>query len=724
MIAAQDQTRLRKVEGGSKSAPERTIRRTVRDDGVCLLNFDRPGSSANVFDLRTLAELAEELDFLERQPQLRGLVLTSAKRSIFIAGADLKAMQESASPDQVRELIGYGQAVMNRLAALPFPTAAAIHGAALGGGYEICLACDWRVASTDRVTKIGLPETQIGLIPAWGGCTRLPRLIGLPKALDVILGGKTLSPKPALKLGMVDELAPVEYLVNTAIKKIQLGKSHRPGHAVFNNSLVASFVASRARKQVMQKTRGHYPAVLTALEVVTRGVSQPMIVSLTLERDGVLKLAQGEACHNLIRVFFLQERAKKLNVSGQAPAANEKPIARTAVIGAGVMGAGIAQWLSARGLSVILRDINTEQVAKGMASIARLYQDGVKRHVFTPRDARDGLDRIHPAPTAVSLHNADLVIEAAVETLGLKQKIFEQLGEQTSEETILATNTSALPVSEIAAVTRRPERVVGLHFFNPVHRMQLVEIVAARQTAPEVVARAVRFTQQIGKLPVVVKDSPGFLVNRILMPYLIEAGNLFEAGASVADLDEAMLDFGMPMGPMRLLDEVGVDVALHVARTMGAKFSDRMRVPECLDEMVKTGLLGRKSGAGFYIHDKSKEAQPHPLVAKFARGQKARALPHKELEERMVFLMLNEAARCLEEEIVSAPADVDFAMIMGTGFAPFRGGPLRYADSLGAARLTGAMEHLVDNGAVQFTPCALLRRMAGEGVKFYPDKGG
>ncbi|TAK97755.1 MAG: fatty acid oxidation complex subunit alpha FadJ [Verrucomicrobia bacterium] len=727
MIAAQDQATVRTTERASKPtpvAPERTIRRTVRDDGICLLTFDRPGSSANVFDLRTLAELAEELDFLERQPQLRGLVLTSAKRSIFIAGADLKAMQQGASLDQVRELIGYGQAVMNRIAALPFPTVAAIHGAALGGGYEICLACDWRVASLDRATKIGLPETQIGLLPAWGGSTRLPRLIGLPKALDMILAGKTLAAKPALKLGLVDELAPVEYLVEAAVKKIQRGKPHRPSHWLFNNKLAAAFIARRARKQVLHKTRGNYPAVLEALEVVTRGVSQPTLVSLTLERDGILKLVQGEACHNLIRVFFLQERAKKLTLPAVARGADPKPISRTAVIGAGVMGAGIAQWLSARGLPVILRDLNAEQVGKGMASIARLYQDGAKRHLFTPVEARDGLDRVSPAPTEVPLTHLDLVIEAAVETLDLKKKIFARLGELAGEETILATNTSALSVSEIAAATRRPERVVGLHFFNPVHRMQLVEIVAAPQTAPDVLARALRFTQQIGKLPVVVKDSPGFLVNRILMPYLIEAGNLFECGAGIVDLDETMLDFGMPMGPLRLLDEVGLDVALHVAETLAAKFGDRLKIPESLVAMTKAGLLGRKSGAGFYVHGKSKEAQPHPLVSKFVRGQSMRALSRLELQERMTLLMVNEAARCLEEQIISEPADVDFAMIMGTGFAPFRGGPLRYADSLGAAKVVAAMEFLVDNGATHFAPCALLKSLAANGKGFYHGKGG
>ncbi len=559
----------------------RAVHLSVRDDDICVLTFDRPGSAANLFDRSTLEELREALDWIAGQSQIKGLVLTSAKRSIFIAGADLKMLTGDAPPEAVREVVEVGQDVMNRLAALPIPTVAAIHGAAVGGGYELCLACDYRVASPDRATKIGLPETQLGLLPAWGGSTCLPRLIGLPKALDVILGGKTLAPKQALRYGMVDELVPAEYLVEVAARKLRQGKRRASGKGWVNNRLVAAIIAARLRHQLLKKTRGHYPAVLKAMEVVTRGVSKSLPGAMALERDGLVELVQTEACHNLIQVFFLQERAKKLSLPESSAARGASGTAallsHAAVIGAGVMGAGIAQWLSARQLRVILRDINTEQVAKGMANITALFREGQKRHVFTPREARDGLDRIYPAATDVPLRHVQLVIEAATENLELKKKIFQRLDELAGDDTILATNTSALPVSELAGGTRRPERVVGLHFFNPVHRMQLVEIIAARQTAPEVLGRALRFVQQIGKLPVIVKDSPGFLVNRILVPYLLEAGNLFEAGASIADLDEAMLDFGMPMGPMRFLDEVGLDAALNVSKTLAATFSHFQR---------------------------------------------------------------------------------------------------------------------------------------------------
>ncbi len=457
------------IEAGPRVAirdsSPRTIQHTIREDGICVLTFDRPGSSANIFDRATLEELRQELDF--------------------IAGLDLRVMNEAAPLAVVRELIEFGQGLMSRIAALPVTTVAAIHGAAMGGGYEISLACDYRLASPDRSTRIGLPETKIGLLPAWGGATRLPRLIGLPKALDFILAGKTVTSSQALRLGMVDEVVPAEYLVEAAAKKIRQGKPPRPAHRPVNNALAAKAIALRLRPQLLKKTRGHYPSVLKAFEVMTQGISKSIPASLALERDGVMELVQTDACRNLIRAFFQQERAKKRTLDGPPPAADPKPVARAAVIGAGVMGAGIAQWLSARQVPVLLRDINAEQVAKGMTGIARIYRDGVKRRTFTPREARDGLDRIYPAPDETPLRQVDLVIEAAVENLELKKKIFHRLDELAGADTILATNTSALPVSELAAGTRHPERVVGLHFFNPVHRMQLVEIVAARQTAPD-----------------------------------------------------------------------------------------------------------------------------------------------------------------------------------------------------------------------------------------------
>ena len=763
-----------------------SIRREINADQICILTFDRPDSSANIFDRTTLAELDRHLDFLRADASLKGLVLVSAKKSIFIAGADLLSIFAETRPEALRELIELGQRVFNRIAHLPCPTVAAIHGAALGGGCEIALACDWRVASTDSVTKIGLPETQLGLLPAWGGSTRLPRLIGLPKALEIILAGKSLAPKPALKCGLVDALVPREYLLPTAMKKIREGKPHRASRPFTNNALVAAVIAARAKAQLQKKTRGHYPAVTKALEVVTKGISRSISDSLQLEVEGVEELGKTETTRNLLRLFLLQERAKKLklrggpeivasatladvepgfqpggknrvtekvsgkmerfqtadDLSGRQDAAlydrpgGPPPLSRPAlsasgvaspagncaVIGAGVMGAGIAQWLSAKKLSVILRDVSPEQIARGLSNISKLYAEGKKRHTFTAVEARAGLDRIHPAAAEVPLRNVDFVIEAAVEEMAPKKEIFRKLDALAGEQTILATNTSALSVAEIAAATVHPERVVGIHFFNPVHRMQLVEVVRAPQTSPAAVQRAIQFVQQIGKLPLLVNDSPGFLVNRILIPYLIEAGLLFESGASARDLDEAMLDFGMPMGPLRLLDEVGLDVAHHICGTLAEKFHGRFPVPSLLDKMVKAKMLGRKSGRGFYVHARGKQSPKLNAEAEaFRTGDSARALTREQSQVRMVLLMINEAARCLEERVVASADDVDFGMVMGTGFAPFRGGPLRHADAVGAAQIVVAMRHWVGTGATWFEPCALLQELAERGGKFHSD---
>ena len=706
-----------------RPAPEAkppSISRHVGDDQVCVLTFDRPNSSANVFNKATLDELDNQLDFITADDQIKGVVLTSSKPSIFIAGADIKAVASSDQRD-LREFIELGQSVFNRLANLRIPTVAAVHGACVGGGYEVSLACDYRIASPDRATKIGLPEIQLGILPAWGGSTRLPRLVGLPRALDIILAGKTIAAKQALKYGMVDEVAPREYLVEVARKRILSGdiqKLHRKKFALTNNSVVAKIIARKAKSTLLAKTRGHYPAPLKALEVVTRGLPKSVEQSLALESVAVEQLAQTDACRNLIRIFLMQEKAKKLSSGSEEE--KSAAVKKIAVIGAGVMGAGIAQWASARGMEVIMRDINAEQVAKGMASMAKLYQDGARRHAFTAVEARAGMDRIHPAPGEVPLVGTEIVIEAAVERMDLKKQIFSRLDATAPANTILATNTSALSISELAEATSRPERIVGIHFFNPVHRMQLVEVVVGKRTDAEVVRRSVRFVQQLGKLPVVVKDSPGFLVNRILMPYLIEAGRLFENGARVEDIDKAMLEFGTPMGPLRLIDEVGVDVAQHVADTLAKAFAPRLETPALLARMLEAKLLGRKGGRGFYLYARKGKEQVNAEVDKLRKTSGCARLTQQDLCTRMSLLMINEAARCLEEEIVVSAEDVDFGMIMGTGFAPFRGGPLRYADSLGIKAVVDQMKRLVQAGEGRFAPCALLQQMADQDRTFYP----
>lgn len=657
--------------------PSRRVHLEMTEEGAAVLLFDHPGKSANIFDLDTLEELEEHLDHLA--PSLaRGVVFFSAKPRIFLAGADL-TMLSGARASELRSLIERGQRVFGKIAALEMPTVAAIHGACLGGGLELALACDCRLVSPDKVTKIGLPETQLGILPAWGGSTRLPRLLGLPAALGIILGGKPLPAKRARKLGLVDAVVPKERLREAALAALDEPVPRRKSRFLTNNPLSASLIRCLTKRKVLAKTRGHYPAQERALEVVTRAGSGREADSLRREVDAILDLAGTESTRNLLRLFHLQDFAKKFRFDASLDPAELAPIERSAVIGAGVMGSGIAQWFAARGLPVILQDISPEAVASGVASVRRLFDQAVKRHIFTPHEAERALDLVAPAHRPVPLERCDLVVEAAVEDLEVKKKIFADLCGRVRDDAILATNTSALPIGELGGAdgVTHPERIAGLHFFNPVSRMKLVEVVVAPRTSPETVERLLRFVRGIGKLPVVVKDSPGFLVNRVLMPYLVEAGRLVERGHSPARIDRALVDFGMPMGPLRLLDEVGLDVALHVAGTLSASFGERFVIPPVLEDLVEKGHLGRKSGRGFYDYESGK-TRPADLGTGPVREQ----LSEAEIAERLVGLMVEEAERCLEEGIVKSRDEIDLAMILGTGFPPFRGGPMAYGEAV------------------------------------------
>jgi 3-hydroxyacyl-CoA dehydrogenase/enoyl-CoA hydratase/3-hydroxybutyryl-CoA epimerase len=707
------------------------ILRTLSPDCVCTLTFDRPGSSANVFDRATLEELDAHLAAIEADATLRGVILASAKPKIFIAGADLNALAHDTDSAALGEIVDLGHRVFGRLARLPIPSVAAIHGTCLGGGLELALACDWRLASLDKATKLGLPETQLGILPAWGGSTRLPKLIGLPAALGLILTGKQLAGAPALKAGVIDAVAHREHLLETAHQLLARGKRPEKSPPLANRPPLASIVAFKARRDVLRKTRGHYPAPLKAIAVCTRAAAAPLEVGLAAERAAFLELVRTPECRALMSLFFLQERAKKLHPapppsrhSPEArPEAAAAPVRRLAVIGAGTMGAGIAQWASARGFPVRLKDVSPDALARGLHAIEKVYADAVKRRVFTLPEATAGLDRIVPLHTDAPLHDVDLVIEAALEQLDVKQKIFRDLEARVGPQAVLATNTSALSIDAIAAGLQRPERVVGLHFFNPVHRMQLVEIVRGPRTAPETLATALQFVKALGKLPVIAQDRPGFLVNRILLPYMVEAVWLFTEGVPAAEIDRLMLDFGMPMGPLRLCDEVGLDVAQHVAKDLERRLPGAVPINDTLEKMVARGWLGKKSGRGFYLHEakaRGEQAAPNP-EARALQAETPRASDAATRTDRLVLVMVNEAARVLAEGVVASPEDVDFGMIMGTGWAPFRGGPCRYADTLGAGEVVRRLDRLAREVAPHFKPADKLREMALLGRGFYAD---
>jgi len=672
------------------------IRREIGDDRVCLLTFDRPESGANIFDAATMSELSEHVDVIEGDQSLRGLIITSAKKSIFIAGADLKTLLKQARTGELGAFIAEGQRVFNRIAALKIPSVAAIHGACAGGGYEVTLASDWRVASDDPATRIGLPETTLGLIPAWGGSTRLPRLIGEDNAAEVILKGKLYSASEALKIGLVDEVVTREKLLDAARRLI--GKGRRPP---------AKISRSKGKTPVPSDPKS---ARARALGIITTRGTNAIDESLKLELDAIVDLGKTESTQNLIRNFFLAEKYKK----GTSKAQFEK-VAHAAVIGAGVMGSGIAQWLSARGVTVILRDVNRELLDRGLVNIEKTYADAVKRGLVAEEKAKQGRARIVASTAPMELRDVQFVIEAASEKIDIKKEIFRELSMQAGPKTIIATNTSALPVSELADCTVSPDRVIGLHFFNPVSRMKLVEVVVAKETSDETKEHALAFVRQIGKLPIVVRDAPGFLVNRVLFPYLLEAAELFESGVELDRIDEKLVKWGMPMGPLRLIDEIGLDVTLDIAATLEKAYGRRDRAPEILQRMRESKLLGRKSDAGFYKYE-GKQQSPNESLVQWRRAGSARN--DVDLANRLMFLMINEAARCIEEEVVEAPEDADYGMILGTGFAPHRGGPLRFAEHFGLKKVIDEMNRLAQSDD-RFEPCEILKKHARDGTKFY-----
>ncbi len=702
------------------SAP--MIRRETSDDQICVLTFDRPDSGANIFDAATLDELNEQLDGVEKDASLRGLILASAKKSIFVAGADLKTLLQGARTGEMREFIERGQQVFNRLANLRIPTVAAIHGASAGGGYEVALACDYRVASDAPATRIGLPETTLGLIPAWGGCTRLPRLIGASDAAAVILKGKLYSAQEAFKLGLVDDVAPQDQLLDSARQKLRAGKRKMVGSSRRDDRTPQRGVPTRVAGN---------PALERAGEIINKTLSISPDESLRLELEGIVDLGKTESTQNLIRNFFLAEKYKK----GTSRMPSEK-IVHAAVIGAGVMGSGIAQWLSSRGVTVILRDVARQQIDRGLANIEKIYADAVKRGLMPEEKAKQGRARICGSTAPMELRDVQFVIEAASEKMEIKKEVFRELAMEAGPKSIIATNTSALPVSELADMTVSPEHVIGLHFFNPVSRMKLVEVVIAKQTSDETRDRSLAFVRQIGKVPVIVRDSPGFLVNRVLFPYLLDAAELFESGVDAERIDRALVEWGMPMGPLRLIDEIGVDISIDIGNTLEKTYGQRDHVPTVLLWLRDQQMLGRKTGAGFYKYE-GKMQTPNESLAQWrvvagggdpgrgessTKSQPASSPPATadDIALRLVLLMVNEAARCVEDGVVESPEDADYGMILGTGFAPVRGGPLRFAEHLGVGKVCEELERLAQTEE-KFAPCKILKRHARDGTKFYEE---
>ena len=682
-----------------------------------------------------MKELDALVDQLAARKEIKGLVLFSGKPDIFIAGADVKEFS-SASEASVRETIERGQRVFGKIANLPFPTVAAIHGACLGGGCETALAMDWRLATDSKKTSIGLPEIKLGIIPAWGGTTRLPRTIGLAGGLDIILAGKALDAKRAKKAGLVDEAVPEPMLREVALafargkfgtkKRANAGPGGGPARvreAAGAEKLLEGFgkgiVFSKARASVMKATRGQYPAPLEALAAIEKGYRAPLDQALALEVEAILRLVKTPVVRHLVGLFFQMEDVKK--ETGVAAGVKPRKVSRVGVLGAGVMGGGIAQLAADKGYPVRMKDIKNEMLAGGYAAAAKIWREKLKKRRMTKAEFAGKMSLLSGSLDWAGFGSCDVTIEAVLEKLVVKQSVLKEWEAVSSDSAIFASNTSTLPITDIAAAARVPERVVGMHFFNPVHKMPLVEVIYGAKTDPQVTATIFDLAKRMGKTPVVVKDAPGFLVNRILAPYLGEAVRLLLEGNPMESIDKAMRSFGMPVGPIELLDDVGIDVATKGAEVLSAVWPTRMPVDPSFGKMVTTGRCGRKTRKGFYLYEGEKRKGPD--VSAYAElglpvPSKAIATP-QQIEDRLILPMVNEAAWCLAEGIVESPAKLDLAMIFGTGFPPFRGGLCRYADARGVSAVVATLDVLSAEKGPRFEPAPFLVELAKANKSLY-----
>jgi len=693
------------------------VRLEVDEDGLGWILFDLPNEKVNKLTTSLMETLRDLLDEAGRRG-VKGLVLASDKPDVFIAGADVEEIGGITDPRLGMEKAAYGQAVFETIARFGRPTAAVINGACLGGGLELALACTWRVAENSPAVKMGLPEVKLGIIPGFGGTQRLPRRTGLPVALDLILAGKTVPARPAKKRGLVDLLVPAGEGRRVAAELL-LGRRrvepYRPGRRdrwMGSFPPLRRFVLRKAEQALArQARRDHYPAPYMALEAVGAGFSMAEVAAFRMEARLLGEAIVTPTSKNLVWLFQSSGQAKTPEGLDLDAA---HPVKRTAVMGAGVMGGGIA-WLAAEnGFPIRIKDIAPPALDGALETAASQWSRQVRRRRLTRRERDRRLERLSFTLDYTGFRHVDFVFEAVVENLDVKHKVLAELEREVGEEAVIASNTSSLRIADIAGETQHPERVVGLHFFNPVHRMPLVEVVAGARSASWATATAYRVALDLGKTPILVRDEPGFLVNRLLAFYLGEAIHLFERGADPVRVDRLLTDFGMPMGPYELLDQIGLDVAEKVTHTMTEAYGERLPRQATLGRLVEEGHLGKKSGQGFYLYPGGKKGSIAP-AAQAASGRASAWNPSDEnIVDRLLLLMVNEAARCLEDQVVRRPLDVDLGMVMGTGFPPFRGGLLRYADQRGVQGIVDRLAALADLGEPRFKPSeALLARTSG-----------
>ncbi|WP_028862254.1 3-hydroxyacyl-CoA dehydrogenase NAD-binding domain-containing protein [Psychromonas aquimarina] len=706
--------------------------RVEKQDWLIRVIFDLPGEKVNKLSSSVMAELDQVLSDIAQERSYQVVSFESAKNNIFIAGADIEELQAIRTVTIARDKAQAGQQMFSRIADLPQTTVAVINGACVGGGCELALACDFRLATDNPKTKIGLPEVQLGIIPGWGGTQRLPRLIGLPEALKIILPGKTVDARKASKIKLVDKVVTAALLeveqqnfflqLRDSIFCASLKKNRKPKRKMqylisrlLQTSIGRSFVIKQATKNVLKTTKGMYPAPLAALDVLSQSCSFEQGIERELE--AFAKLAVGDISKNLISLYFLNEQVKK--ESGSDFTGEITAPSSGAVLGSGVMGGGIAWLMSHRGLSVRMKDISWEAISLGYAEAARYFAQLKKRRRIKQEQIDRAMNRIGAGIDYQGFSRADVVIEAVVENMEVKKQVLAEAEEYLCESALLCTNTSALSVSEMAGVLKRPQNFCGMHFFNPVNRMPLVEIIRGEESSEEIVARAVATVKGWGKIPVVVGNCPGFLVNRILLPYMNEAAYLLEEGAAVDSIDQAVTDFGMPMGPFQLADEVGIDVGYKVAQILEQGFGERMAVCSLLKTVYEDyKLLGKKGGTGFY-HYHNKKSEVNSLIYQAPSRAAPKEHDHQEMIDRLLIIMVNEAAYCLQEGIVADAGQLDLAMVMGTGFPPWRGGLCRWADSVGLDTIVKKCEVFNAQADPRYQVSPYLRELADAGRGFY-----
>lgn len=704
-------------------------------DGVAVLTFDLKGESINKFSPAVIDEFTATIERLDKDPSVKAAVLISGKPGTFIAGADIDQFLEFKTAADAQKASAFGHTMMSRIEKGRVPVVAAIEGACLGGGLEFALACAYRIAADTPKTVLALPEVQLGLIPGAGGTQRLPRRVGLQVALDMILTGKNVRAKKALQTNLIDELVHPSILKQVAVqraKELAAGtldrnrdvRKHGAKEILLDDNPIGRTVVFRqAREMTQKKSKGHYPALFAAIDAVQASFSGSEAQGFAEEARLFGEMAMTPVCKQLMFLFYATTSLKK--DAGVPAGVTARAVDRVGVLGTGFMGAGITSITVQQGVPVRFKDTAPAQVAKGVAAVKDVLKDRLTKRQITRQQFDDQMSLVSGTTEYSGFGRLPLVIEAVFEDLAVKHKVIAEAETVLPPDAIFATNTSTIPIAKIAAGSKRPEQVIGMHFFSPVHKMPLLEVIVTPRTAPEVTATVVEFGRRIGKTVIIVNDAPGFYVNRILAPYINEAGILLDEGAAVDAIDKAMGQFGFPVGPINLIDEVGLDIAGKSGAIMAEAFGGRMTPSAALQKVLGAGRLGRKGKSGFYVYDeKGKRGEVDESVYQlYPGGTKRVAIAKEEIQRRLSLAMVNEATRCLEEGIIRSARDGDIGAVFGIGFPPFRGGPFRHIDSVGLVEVVKQLEALDAKYPGRFTPAKLLVAMAREGKTFYPREG-